>query len=165
MRSRYLLASGRKRRYRQIRRGCATSTHVIVAAAIAVGLIVVLCFCCFGKPDPALAVSLPGYTEVSAEDMFSILEKDEGVARELYLDERIVVVGEVRLVNKDAGYVVLVAPDSSGQEAGSILCYVEDKTVMNYVARKQAGDTLAVRGTISNVGGYSGYIMYLSAAA
>ena len=105
------------------------------------------------------------YTEVTAEKLIADLNSNAMNASEKYKGNYYEVTGELRSIDAQGGYITLVDP-ASQFTFGNINCYVKgNEAVKQQIKTTSLGDTIKVKGKITDVGEVLGYSMTIDSVS
>lgn len=103
------------------------------------------------KPETAIS-----YEPVDIQAMFDELDANALRAERTYQDKYIEVTGKLRVIDSDGKYITICALDDDwGWD--SLHCSITDASQLDIVMEKNAGDTLTIKGQITDIGEILGY--------
>lgn len=115
-----------------------------------------------GGDDTATNEEKPAveYETVDLTDMFTTLDENALRAENTYQDKHVEFTGILANVDSDGNYITLSDPDDEwGWE--TIQCFVGNDDQLNIVLEKNTGDSVTVKGQISDVGEILGYQLHI----
>ncbi|MBR5534388.1 MAG: hypothetical protein IKU62_06045 [Ruminiclostridium sp.] len=98
------------------------------------------------------------YVVTDIKTMADELENNALNAEDTYSDAYLEITGVLNSVDSDGSYITVTHyQDAYGFD--SIQCFVKDDTQLDVIKTKSVGDTVTVKGQISNIGELLGYTM------
>jgi RNA polymerase subunit RPABC4/transcription elongation factor Spt4 len=98
------------------------------------------------------------YTAVTVDEMFAELDKNAANAEEKYNDAYVSVTGRLSVIDSDGSYIALEPLDNE-YTFDSVHCTIKTEEQLKKVKSLSKGDTVTVKGQITDVGEVMGYSM------
>ena len=117
-------------------------------------ILIILFFCIPTNGDPA-AVE---YTSVTVDELFEDLNDNPLNAEDKYMGAAVSVTGRLIVIDSDGEYIGISSVDDE-YSLNDVLCYVTKDEQLEVIKDLSIGDTITVKGKISNVGEVFGYSM------
>lgn len=102
------------------------------------------------------AVATGNYEEITADELIDALEENAAAAKDKYVDRSFAITGKVSNIDNDCDYIDL-EPTNDDFTLYFIQCYTTTEDQKAAVKQLKNGQTLTVKGTISDVGEVLGY--------
>lgn len=96
------------------------------------------------------------YQKVSAETLLTTLEENALRAENTYQDAYVEITGELSVIDSDGSYIGI---DDGSFTMINISCYVTDESQLNTILEMNVGNTVIVKGQITDVGELLGYFV------
>lgn len=96
------------------------------------------------------------YQQVSAETLLTTLEENALRAETNYQDAYVEITGELSVIDSDGKYIGI---DDGSFTMINVSCYVTDESQLNTILEMNVGDTVIVKGQITDVGELLGYFV------
>lgn len=96
------------------------------------------------------------YQKVSAETLLTTLEENALRAENTYQDAYVEITGELSVIDSDGSYIGI---DDGSFTIINISCYVTDESQLNTILEMNIGDTVIVKGQVTDVGELLGYFV------
>lgn len=96
------------------------------------------------------------YQKVSAETLLTTLEENALRAENTYQDAYVEITGELSVIDSDGSYIGI---DDGSFTMINISCYVTDESQLNTILEMNIGDTVIVKGQVTDVGELLGYFV------
>ena len=98
------------------------------------------------------------YTKYDAGQMVKDLENNAMKAEKKYNDQYIKVTGKLTTIDSDGSYID-IEPTGDNFSMYSITCYLQNEEQENVVTELSTGDTVTIKGQVTEVGEVLGYSM------
>lgn len=110
------------------------------------------------KPSSSVVASVAEieYQQCTVTDMISELKSNALNASDAYKDQYVEVTGQVGVIDSDGKYIALLG-DSS--HLLHVQCFVTDGEQTEAIKRLSVGDEVSVKGKVTDVEQFSGYMM------
>ena len=140
--------------------GCAVKKPIYKSVWFWLLLIVVLIIALFGcdTSEPAPAPEDREYTEVTVDEMYDELEANALNAEEKYKDMYVAVKGNLSVIDSDGEYIA-IEPINNEYTLNSVHCRITSDDQLEAVKGLSIGDTIVVKGRISNIGEVAGFYL------
>ena len=96
------------------------------------------------------------YTACTVGEMMDMLENNALKAETTYKDKYVEVTGRLSTIDSDGKYISLLPVDDEWAIIG-VQCYIKTDEQKSHVAEMSTGDTITVRGKITQIGEVLGY--------
>ena len=96
------------------------------------------------------------YTEYTVNKLISDLEKNAAKAQDKYEGKYVELTGELSVIDSDGKYIALHSDDIIFTLA-NVQCYIKGDEQLDKVKEMEIGDTVTVKGKITDVGEIMGY--------
>lgn len=96
------------------------------------------------------------YQKVSAETLLTTLEENALRAENTYQDAYVEITGELSVIDSDGSYIGI---DDGSFTMINISCYVTDESQLNTILEMNVGDTVIVKGQVTDIGEILGYMV------
>ena len=97
------------------------------------------------------------YTDVTADELCEALDSNAASASDTYKDKYFAVTGKLSTIDSDGSYIGLAAMDEDSFYLVDIQCFIKSDEQFEKVKTLKKGDTITVRGKITDVGEILGY--------
>lgn len=110
------------------------------------------------KPSSSVVASVAAieYRQCTVTDMISKLKSNALNASDEYKDQYVEISGEVGIIDSDGKYITVLGDSSV---LFGIQCFVEDDSQTEAIKTLSVGDEVSVKGKITDVEQFSGYMM------
>ena len=96
------------------------------------------------------------YTEYTVNKLISDLEKNAAKAQDKYEGKYVELTGELSVIDSDGKYIALHSDDTIFTLV-NVQCYIKGDEQLDKVKEMEIGDTVTVKGKITDVGEIMGY--------
>ena len=96
------------------------------------------------------------YTEYTVNKLISDLEKNAAKAQDKYEGKYVELTGELSVIDSDGKYIALHS-DENIFTLADVQCYIKGDEQLDKVKEMEIGDTVTVKGKITDVGEIMGY--------
>ena len=96
------------------------------------------------------------YTACTVDELMNVLEKNALKAENTYQDKYVEITGKLSTIDSDGKYISLVPVKDEWAIIG-VQCYIQSDEQKAQVAELTAGDTITVKGQITEIGEVIGY--------
>ena len=97
------------------------------------------------------------YEVVDLQVLFDDLDANALRAKEQYQDKYVQFEGEIALFDGEGVYICVKAKNAEIWDSSSVLCYTTDKEQKDLLMRMSPGDSVTIRGRITQIGKIRGY--------
>lgn len=98
------------------------------------------------------------YTPCKVDEMMDMLEENALKAEKTYQDQHLEITGRLSVIDSDGSYISLYPLNDEWAFTG-VQCFIQDDEQLNQVLEMKIGDTVTVKGQITNIGEVIGYTM------
>ena len=106
--------------------------------------------------DPPETTEAVSYTPVTAGDMVTLLEENALRAKQTYQDQYVEITGKLAVIDSSGDYISL-DPLDQDFNLTNIQCFLQDEQQVAQIANLSKGDTVTLRGQVTDVGEILGY--------
>jgi len=96
------------------------------------------------------------YTPCTVDEMVTMLEENALKAESTYQDQYVEVTGNLSVIDSDGSYISLEPMDNPWTFT-TVQCYIQDEEQLQKVMEMKKGDTVTLKGQITDIGEVLGY--------
>ena len=100
------------------------------------------------------------YTEYTVDELIKDLEKNAASAKDKYDGQYVELTGKLSSIDSDGRYFG-IKPSGTGIWFENVTCYIKKKDQKERLKEMKTGDTITVKGKITDVGEILGYDLHL----
>jgi RNA polymerase subunit RPABC4/transcription elongation factor Spt4 len=112
-----------------------------------------------GGSDDTVDKSNITYTQYSANQMMKDLNDNALNAEKTYNDQYVEITGKLSNIDSSGDYIDIKNTDGEIYMIADITCYITDESQLDEVSKFKTGDTIKVKGKITDVGEVLGYYL------
>ena len=109
------------------------------------------------NPSPSDSSSKINYETVDLQKMFDELNENALKAESTYKNKNVKVTGKIRSIDSDGMYISIEPVYASEWNFETMTCYLKKDEQRDFVMTKSKGDTVTIKGKITNVRDVLGY--------
>lgn len=98
------------------------------------------------------------YTPCNVDDMVTMLQENALKAEQTYQDQYLEITGRLSNIDSDGKYISLYPLNDEWALKG-VQCYIKNNEQLNKVLEMKVGDTVTLKGKISDIGEVLGYTL------
>lgn len=96
------------------------------------------------------------YTSYTVDQMMADLDDNAVKASEKYMDQYVEITGKLNTIDSDGTYIDILPADDEWAFVGA-MCYIQDDEQLETVKNMAIGDTVTIKGKVTDVGEVLGY--------
>ena len=97
------------------------------------------------------------YAEVDLQTMIDELNANALKAEKNYQDKLVAVTGKITNFDSDGSYISIEPVGADEWNFDTVMCTIKDEAQLNLLLEKVVGDTVSIKGEVTNVGEVLGY--------
>ena len=102
--------------------------------------------------EPALV-----YVEVDLQTMIDELDANALKAEKTYQNKLVAVTGKIKNFDSDGDYITIEPVGADEWNFDTVMCNIKDDAQLNFLLEKVTGDTVSIKGEVTNIGELLGY--------